>query len=260
MAERYTVLGLISDAVSHALKAAAPTLPKAAALLAAAGVYGVALGHGALIPAAAWLVVFAAGVWYSLHVYRVMMKTRSGTELSLAHANFAVYAAFLFIGVFVGFFLLILPGILLEAAGYEDLGGEADPQIVMGALRQMLPTAYGAVLIIANLLGALCLSFFALRLICVGPATVRAGGAMVFRTWRWTEGHTLRLGAAAVVTHVLPFAGAVAINAALRPVFDLANPVMTGVSSMVGMALFLPFLLLGHGLAVAAHTHLAPAE
>lgn len=260
MAEGYTVAGLISDAISHALKAAAPTVLMAAALLLAAGVYGGALGHGAWISGAAWLAIFAAGVWYSLNVYRVMMETRRGTALSLAHANFAIYSAFLFIGVFVGLFLLVLPGILLEAAGYEDLGSETDPQMVLGALRQMLPTAYGVVLIIANLMGALCLSFFALRLICVGPATVNAGGAMVFRTWRWTEGHTLRLGAAAVVTHVMPFAGAVTINAALRPLFDLTNPVMTGISSMAGMALFLPFLLLGHGLAVTAHTHLAPVE
>lgn len=260
MAERYTVVGLISDAVRSALKAAAPTMPMAALLLAAAGAYGGTLGHGAWMSGAAWLAIFAAGVWYSLNVYRVMMETRSGTALSLAHANFAIYSAFLFIGVFVGLFLLILPGILLETAGYEDLGSETDPQIVLDALRQMLPTAYGAVLIVANLMGALCLSFFALRLICVGPATVQASAAMVFRTWRWTEGHALRLGAAALVTHVLPFAVAVAVNAALRPLFDLTNPVMTGISSMVGMALFLPFLLLGHGLAVAAHAHLAPTE
>jgi len=260
MAERYTVIGLMSDAVRFALKAAAPTVQMAALLLVAAGVYGVTLGHGAWISGAAWLAIFAAGIWYSLNVYRVMMETRSGTVLSLAHANFAIYSAFLFIGVFVGLFLLILPGILLETAGYDNLGGETDPQIVLDALRQMLPTAYGAVLVIANLMGALCLSFFALRLICVGPATVDAGRAMVFRTWRWTERHALRLGMAASVTHLLPFAVAVAVNATLRPLFDLTNPVMTGISSMVGMALFLPFLLLGHGLAVAAHRHLAPTE
>jgi len=48
MAERDTVVGLISDAMRYALKAAAPTLPMAALLL-AAGVYGGTLVRGAWI-------------------------------------------------------------------------------------------------------------------------------------------------------------------------------------------------------------------
>ena len=260
MSERYTVSGLVLDSVQYALKAIGPTLPMAAAMIAAAGVYGGVLGNSAAVSAVAALLVFVTGIWFSLNVYREMMNTRSGTGLSLAHANVSIYFAFMFIGVFIGFFLLILPGILLEASGYEDLGSETDPQVVIDALKNMLPTAYGAVLVICNLMGALCVSFMALRLICVGPATVRAERAMVFRTWRWTEGHALRLGGAAIVTHVLPFALAVAINAALRPVFDFTNPVMTGISSAVGMLLFLPFYVLGHGLAVAAHAQLAPSE
>lgn len=258
--ERLESVGLVRQAAALAARAAGSTLVMAAPFVLAAGLYGASLGFGAGPSFVAALAVFVAGVWYSLSIYRAMMGTRGGALVSLAHANLAIYVAFLFVGVFIGFFLLILPGILLEAAGYEDLGSDTDPQVVIAALRDMLPTPYGVVLVVVNVLGAGCLAFFALRLLLVGPATVAAGRAMVFRTWRWTEGHTVRLGLAALVTHIAPFAFAAAVNGGIQAVLPGDGAVFAGLSSGLGAALLLPFILLGHGLAVAAHERLSPRE
>jgi len=126
-----------------------------------------------------------------------------------------------------------------------------------------LPTAYGAVLILACVAGAAVLFYMALRLLLIGAATVATGQTLVFRTWSWTKGHALRLGLAALVTHILPFAGAVLINWGLRNAWG-DSALGAFLSGAVGMALLVPFLLGGHGLAVATlhrlHPETAPTE
>jgi hypothetical protein len=261
MTRELSIPGLVSEAWSLALKAARPSLVLMLALILAGGIYAFAVGPGSAIgdaaPAIAALVVFVVGIEYSLVVYRAMMDTQTGDRLRLAHANLAIYIAFLFVGVFIGFFLLILPGILLKASGRVEVDAETPPELVQAALIDMLPTAYGAVLILACLAGAAVLFFMALRLLLVGAATVATGQTLVFRTWPWTKGHALKLGLAGLVTHILPFAIAVLINWVLRDIWG-ESAVGAFLSGAIGMALLVPFLLGGHGLSVAALHRLHP--
>lgn len=262
MTRELSIPGLVAEAWSLAARAARPSLVLMLALITAGGIYTFAIGPGSAIgdaaPAIAALVVFVVGIEYSLVCYRAMLETRKGDRLRLAHANLAIYVAFLFVGVFVGFFLLILPGILLKASGRADLDAETPPEQVQAALIDMLPTAYGAVLILACLAGAAVLVFMALRLLLAGAATVATGETMVFRTWPWTKGYALKLGVAALATHLAPFTLAVLVNWGLRDVWG-ASAVGAFLSGAVGMALLVPFLLSGHGLAVAALSRLQPA-
>ncbi|MEH6411934.1 MAG: hypothetical protein V7741_15510 [Hyphomonas sp.] len=261
MDARLPVVGIAVESWRLALRAYVPGLPWLAALMVAAGLYRLALGSAAggnsLIAFALLAAVFLAGVAYSLQVYRAMLGRPAGQFIQLAHANLATYMAFIFIGVFIGFFLAILPGILLEASGRTDLGAKTDPAVVQAAFMDMLPTAYGAVFLAACAVGLWALCFMALRLLLIGAATVSRGETMVFRTWPWTRGHGLRLGLAAMVTHVAPFAMAVAANAALDPVLG-ASPAGLFIGGALGVLLLAPFILAGHGLAVTVLPRLAP--
>ncbi|HAE93315.1 MULTISPECIES: hypothetical protein [Hyphomonas] len=261
MTRELSIPALVSEAWSLAAKAARPSLVIMLALIVAGGIYTFAIGPGSAMgdaaPAIAALVVFFVGVEFSLVVYRAMLETRTGDRLRLAHANLSIYVAFLFVGVFIGFFLLILPGILLKASGRVDVDAETPPEVVQAALVDMLPTAYGAVLILACLAGAAVLFFMALRLLLVGSATVATGQTLVFRTWPWTKGHALKLAVAGIATHIVPFSVALAVNWALRDVWG-GGAIGSFLSGAVGMALLVPFLLSGHGLAVAALSKLHP--
>ncbi|KCZ87151.1 hypothetical protein [Hyphomonas johnsonii] len=262
MADRLPVTGLVAEAWRLAARSFVPGLRWLGALVLASGLYTVALesasGGGSVLALALLAAVFCAGVAWSLSIYRTMLGQQTGSFLSLAHANISIYTAFLFVSVFIVFFLGILPGILLEVSGRTDLGAETDPAIVQAAIRDMLPTPYGAVLLIACALGLWALCFFAIRLLLVGAATVRSGETLVFRTWPWTKGHALRLGLAALGTHVLPFAVAVGLNAALAGV--LGDGSVAGfLRGSIGALLLAPFILAGHGLAVSALPRLAPA-
>ncbi len=208
-------------------------------------------------PLAMAILTFGAGVQLSRGIYRRLIGPRPAGFVALSHANLAVYLAFLFIGFFIGFFLLILPGILIEAQGKHVLGGDAAPELVQEAFLDLLPTPYGAVymLVAAAGLGTLC--YFALRLTLYGAATVDRSKALVFQTFPWTRGQVGKLGTAALATHVAPFAAAVAANAGLR---HLLPNTLTGhlVEGAAGILLFTPFLLAGHGMAAAAYRRLRP--
>mgnify|MGYP003664348307 FL=1 len=261
------VLEIAAEAWRLAARAFVPSLPWLGLLMVLAGLHRMAFGSGVstgLYAAhALQLAVFIVGIAYSLHIYRAMLGRKAGRFLQLAHANLAAYTAFLFVGVFIGFFLAILPGILLEASGRTDLGAKTAPAVVQAAFMDMLPTAYGAVFLIACALGLWALCFLAVRLLLIGAATVSRGETMVFRTWPWTKGHGLRLGLAAMVTHVLPFALAVMIKAAISAkFFALVNPYAGGIETFTGGALDIlllaPFILAGHGLAVTVLPRLMP--
>lgn len=262
MTEKLPVLDMVKEAWGLAAGAVRPSLFIMAALAVAGGIYTFttrpdsAIGDAA--PALAALVVFVVGVEFSLVVYRAMLNTSKGDRLRLAHANLAVYVAFVFIGVFIGFFLLLLPGILLKASGRMEVDAETPPEVVQAAILDMLPTAYGAVLILACLVGAGALCFMALRLLLIGAATIATQETVVFRTWPWTRGHVVRLALASLGTHVAPFVLAILANWALRGVW---GPGGFGafLSGMAGMLLLVPFLLGGHGLAVTALRRLHPA-
>lgn len=219
-------------------------------LLASVPAIGIDFPHN-LLWVIYYAVIFCVGVELSLTMYRAMLGQATGTFRQLAHANLSVYFAYLFVSVFVGFFLLILPGILLEAAGFEGLSDETDPAVVIAALRDLLKTPYGWVLMAVTMVGLGFLSWFALRLTIYGAATVTRGETMIFQTWPWTKGHAVSLGLASVVTHVLPFLFATGVSTLIPENQSLLR-------ACAGALLLYPFFLLGHGLALAAYERLKP--
>lgn len=254
-----SIRALITEGWQRGLAALVPNLRWLALLALAGGAYSASLHMGGNIAAPLVLAVlmFLAGLQFSYGLYSKLLTAPSGGFLPLAHANLAVYLAFVFIGFFVAFFLLMLPGILIEAQGKYELGAEASPELVEKAFLDMLPTAYGAVYLLVAAAGLGILSFFALRLTLFGAATAASAKALVFQTFPHTKGHVLKLGTAALASHVLPFAAGLGANMALRSVLPdtVVGHVIEGVA---GVLLFTPFLLAGHGMAATAWRYLKP--
>lgn len=260
MTVRISARNLVREGWQHGVRALAPNLRWLGLLALAGGAYSVSLHMDGNItaPLAMAILTFGAGLQLSRGLYRSLIGRRPTGLLQLAHANLAVYLAFLFIGFFVAFFLLMLPGILIEAQGKYALGAGASPEQVQQAFLDMLPTAYGAVYLLVAVVGAWILSFFALRLTLYGAATFDQGKALVFQTFPWTRNHLMKLGLAVLATHAAPFAAGLAANAALRTVLP-DTPAGHAVQGAAGILLFTPFLLAGHGMAAAAYRRLKPA-
>jgi hypothetical protein len=254
-----SALSLARDGWQTGLRAFAPNARWLGLFALAAGLYSASLQleGGLAVPVAAAMATFAAGLQVSRGLYTRLTGAGPGNLLALAHANLAVYLAFLFIGVFVGFFLLILPGILIEAQGKYDLSADAPPALVQEAFMAMLPTPYGFVFLLVSAAGFGVLAYFALRLTLYGAATIDRGKAQVFETFSLTKGHVKPLAAASLATHVAPFAAGLAANAGLQSLLPdtAAGHVLAGAA---GILLFVPFLLAGHGMAVAAYQRLRP--
>ena len=79
----------------------------------------------------------------------------------------------------------------------------------------------------------------------------------VFQTFSWTKAHLKPLAAAALATHVAPFAAGLAANAALRTVLP-DTAIGHAIEGGAGILLFAPFLLAGHGMAAAAYRRMRP--
>jgi len=248
-----TVARLIADAWKGAGTAAMPALPWLALFALAGGLYGAALGteSGIWMPLGAAILTFLAGVELSRRVYAALMPGAPAKFMPLAHANLAAYAAFLFIGFFVVFFLMMLPGILMQQAGQAQMDKDTDPAVVQEAFLAMLATPYGAVFILCCVVGAGVLCWIALRLTLYGAATVDSGQARVFRTWGRTKRQVRTLALASLVTHVLPFLAGAVVNGALHRLLP-ATPLGLGLGTAAGLTLMAPFLLAGHGMAAAA--------
>lgn len=261
MTPRLAVFPLITAAWTGALAALKPAALWLILFAAAAGLYGAALRSdtGFWVPFGAAVLAFLAGTGLSRAIYGALIPGNKAPFLPLAHANLAVYGAFLFIGFFVVFFLMMLPGILMQEAGQYQLDKDTDPAIAQEAFLAMLATPFGAVFIACCLAGAALLGWIALRLTLYGAATAATGKAQVFRTWGLTKGQLAPLGAASFATHMLPFVLGVAINGALhRALPDTVLGHFT--SGAAGVIVFAPFLLAGHGLSAAAWDKLKPAE
>jgi hypothetical protein len=239
--------------------AVATNLRWIALFVVSAGFYSITLHEEGSIWAALGLaiIVFGAGIFLSLKLYRSLLGVSSGHFLQLAHANLAVYLLFVFAGFFVGFFLLILPGILIRASGLIDLERDTDPQLIQQAFGDMMATPYGAIYILVCGLGALVLGLVALRLSLFGAATVSTGKAQVFQSGGLTKGHVLPLAITSVATHILPFTAAIALNYALQPLLPV-GPWGDFLRGAVGAILLIPFLVVGHGYASAAWRRLSP--
>ena len=253
MQSRLKAQELVFEAWAGVVSSSAANLRWIGLLIASAGFYSIALhedGH-LIIPFGFACLVFGAGVLLSLQLYRTLLGNRSGRFLPLVHANLAVYVVFLFAGFFVGFFLLVLPGILIRASGLLNLERDTEPQLVQQAFLDLMSTPYGTVYIVVCCLGAAALSYLALRLSLYGVATVSDGKAQVFRSWALTKGQLRPLALASLATHVMPFEVAIALNYAIQPSLP-ESAFGHFIRGAVGMALVMPFLIAGHGYACAA--------
>ncbi|MBD3769586.1 MAG: hypothetical protein IE925_05505 [Rhodobacterales bacterium] len=256
-----SIPNLIAQAWRLAAQAALPGLPWLALLALMGGFYKWALSTGTggtMLTLAALTVLFLAGVQASLMIYRAMIPGAKGAFMALMHMNLAIYLAFFFISFFVFFFVGIFGVVMLQLSGLVDLAAEGADQQIPAALAGMMSTPYGWALSIVYATGLGGLAFLALRLLLTGAATVQTGHVMVFRTWRWTKGDVLRLGAASLVTHVLPFLVGYLLNLLIISAAGTGE-VAQFATGVTGLALQAPFILAGHGLAVAALRAIGPA-
>jgi hypothetical protein len=261
MTGRIEILPMAAESWRIGLRALRPVYPWLLLFALTAGLYAVGLrsDYGLWLPLLGATASFAAGVELSRRIYATLGLGASSGFLALSHANLAVYVAFLFMGFFVGFFLLILPGILIEAAGQYTIDKGSPPEMVQEAFAAMLGTPYGAVYLTVAAAGGAFLFWAALRLTIFGAATAARGEAIVFRTWRWTRGHVLRLGLVTSFTHMMPFLAGLAANFALQAALP-DTPAGFFLAGMAGVVLFAPFLLAGHGLGATAYHRLKPAD
>ncbi|ABI78561.1 putative membrane protein [Hyphomonas neptunium ATCC 15444] len=261
MTARLAIFPLISAAWGGALAALKPAALWLILFAVAGGLYTAALRSetGFWMPVGAAILAFLAGTELSRRIYRALMPGAKAPFLPLAHANLSAYAAFVFIGFFVIFFLMMLPGILMQEAGQYQLDKDTDPAVAQEAFMSMLATPYGAVFMLCCGVGAALLGWIALRLTLYGAATSARGEAHVFRTWGLTKGHLKALLPASLATHILPFALGVAINSALHRALP-DTPLGHFIGGAAGVIVFAPFLLAGHGMAAAAWEKLKPAE
>jgi hypothetical protein len=259
MTAKISARNLVKEGWQQGLAALGPNLRWLGLFALAGGFYSASLrlDGNLAAPLAMAIVSFGAGIQFSRGLYRSLIGPRPGGFLQLAHANLAVYLAFLFFGVFIGFFLLVLPGILIEAQGQYELGADAAPELVQQAFMQMLPTPYGIVYLLVAGAGLAVLAYFALRLTLYGAATIDRGKAHVFQTFPWTKAHLKALAAASLATHAAPFAAGLAANAALRSVLP-DTAIGHVIEGAAGILLFAPFLLAGHGMAAAAYRRMRP--
>ncbi|WP_139068903.1 MULTISPECIES: hypothetical protein [unclassified Hyphomonas] len=245
---------LIAQAWRLAAQAALPSLPWLALLALMGGFYKWALNTGAggtMLTLAALVVLFLSGVQASLMIYRAMIPEAKGAFMALMHMNLAVYLAFFFISFFIFFFVGIFGVVMLQLSGLVDLAAEGADEQIPAALAGMMSMPYGWALSAVYATGLGGLAFLALRLLLAGAATVQTGRVMVFRTWRWTKGDVLRLGAASLATHVLPFLAGYVANLVIVGAAGQGE-VATFATGVTGLFLQAPFILAGHGLAVAA--------
>ena len=259
MTAKISARNLVKEGWQQGLAALGPNLRWLGLFALTGGLYSASLRLDGNIagPFAMAIATFGAGIQLSRGLYRSLIGPRTGGFLALSHANLAVYLAFLFFGFFIGFFLLILPGILIEAQGKYQLGADAAPELVQQAFLEMLPTPYGVFYLIVAAAGLAVLAYFALRLTLYGAATIDRGKAHVFQTFPWTKAHLKPLAAAALATHVAPFAAGLAANAALRTVLP-DTAIGHAIEGAAGILLFAPFLLAGHGMAAAAYRRMRP--
>ncbi len=253
---RLSPVSLMIEAWGMAKVAALPALPWLFGLCVAAGAYSAAsqlqAGWGALV---ALFVAFCVGVEGSRRAYGAMLGN-NGQFRALAHTNLAIYLVFSFVGIFVGFFLSVLPGIFLMVGSGVEFDAETDPAVIQAAVNDMMFTPYGLIYGLAILASVLGLSYLALRLLIAGAKTADTGTAHVFRTWPKTRGHVKPLALASLGTHIGPFALAVGLSVLVNSVIGAEGAVVAFARSFVSMALLIPFILTGHGLAVAAYRKL----
>lgn len=131
-------------------------------------------------------------------MYRRALNTAGTRSLvsdswALALAQLLVCFLFLILSVFVLLFLVLFTGILAGASGFDPSQIDFDA-FKLGEIAATLGLPGQFVLSALVILSTLALVWASVRLILFGAATVNEQQVMIFRTWGWTKGHSLRLG------------------------------------------------------------------
>jgi len=170
----------------------------------------------------------------------------------MVHVNLAVYMAFLFVGVFIGFFLLSCPGILLEARAGQISARKRHPLFGQARLWTCCRRPMGAVFrycLRALPLGRSVLAVPPLLLRCRCGHGEPAGETMGSAHGRGQSGMLSGLSLRALVTHVRHSVVGRARSSRTQP-FGSANqprPVISWAARSVS-CLLRRLHLAGHGL------------
>ena len=266
------VVETIAASYAFAARAFMPSLPSLPYLLAfAVAVAILASEIAAPLPPMLWLIgfllaagiAFAAGCIYSAKLYGLALRTGPSFParddvINLGFANAAVYLLFGLLSFFVGFFLLMLPGVLMAQSGLLNTEqAQSDPEAVQAALGELMRGPGGVIVALVALAGFIFLAYVALRLVMFGIATFARGEIRVLSTWGWTKGNLAKIAQIAVFTHGLPFLVVFAALWLLRPIGG-DTILGAGARAFVNVLLSALVILPGHGMATKVYLMLAP--
>lgn len=277
---------LARETVSSARQLVLPTLPGLVLFAVAMGAQGwfnrIASGGGAftLLWLCVSLVTVFVGCFWSADMYRKLMPKDAPQSLfvdagRLFLANLAVYGLYFILGFLLTLFFSIFAGVLIGTAGY-DPSSQASPEQVQQSIEALNSSGGAVLLYILLVVAAAGVIWLGLRLFLFGAATVGEGRLTIFRSWRWTRGHVVRIGLLWALLQFLPWvvltvlASGLLHLAGVETVFsyatagqaagmsgalpDWGQPVLTGLATLI----LAPFYWLGHGLAVTLYSYLGP--
>lgn len=208
-------------------------------------------------------IAFAMGCVLSAKLYGLALRTGPSFPsrddvINLGFANGAVYIFFGIMVFFIGFFLVMLPGIFVAQSGALNREtAEADPEAVRSAFEVVMAGPAGVIVALVTLGGAAILAFLGLRLVLFAIATFARGEIRVLSTWDWTTGSLREIAMIAVATHVLPFLPCLIVFSALNTIAQF-GPVGHGVIWFLTTVAALPFLMTGHAMAARVYLQVAP--
>lgn len=196
------------------------------------------------------------------------MPRTGSIKLACAYGLFCMA---LFLIVFMlALFLIIFAVVLVIGSGYDPSQGDAND--VTGSVEALRES--GAIYLLYTML-FLAIAGFAgvlVRLAAFAPATVDNHQIMIFQTWRWTKHKILDFLPAMLALQLLPIVvifylageigryGQRAIPASMSGVSQVEVVLTHFAVSAVQVSLWLPAVLLGHGLATAIYKRVAPVK
>lgn len=189
-------------------------------------------------------------------------------KLALAYGLVAM--ALFLIAFMLGLFLIIFSVVLVIGSGYDPSQGGADD--VSGSVQALRES--GAIYLLYAMLFVAVIGFCAglVRLAVFAPATVDAHQIKIFQTWPWTKHKILSLSPAVLLLQIVPICMAIYFGRELRMYGDQAARAIGSGDAQLGtfligfgatavqLCLWMPALMLGHGLAAAIYKREAPIK
>lgn len=232
-------------------------------------------GFGAPAEQGLWilvgLVTIFAGCFWSADMYRKALPeagTRSlfGDAGRLFLASLAVYLLYFILLFLLTLFSSIFAGILIGAAGYDPSAGGNSPETVRQSIEALSGSGGAVVLYLLLFAAAGGLVWLGLRLFLFGAATVAERRITIFRSWPWTSHHVARIALLWLSLQLVPWmilflaisAGAHGAGLFTAPGEGAPGAPTAALVTGAAVLAMAPFYWLGHGLAVALYTRLAP--